>query len=307
MIDAACAWVNGTIVPLAEARTHMTAFTLHYGLAVFEGVRCYRRADGRSAVFRLREHVDRLFDSAKIATLDIPYQPAQLVEACLATLRANHFDEAYLRPLVFVGPGSLGLGTRDNPIETAIVSFRWAPPLGEEGQRTGVRTVVSSLVRGHANHAMSKAKISGGYVNSVLAKREAQRLGCDEAILLDADGRVAEGTADNIFIVHQGTLLTPPLDMPILAGLTRASVLALARDAHLGLDIIERSFTRDMLYTASEVFLTGTAIELTPVREVDGRPVGDGRPGPVTRALQAAFTAVTRGPGDSRPDWLTWL
>jgi branched-chain amino acid aminotransferase len=274
LIDATSAWVNGAIVPLAQAQTHMTAFTLHYGLAVFEGVRCYRRADGRSAVFRLREHIDRLFDSAKIATLDIPYQRAELVEACLATLRANHFDEAYLRPLVFVGPGSLGLGTRDNPVETAIVS---------------------------------KAKISGGYVNSVLAKREAQRLGCDEAILLDTEGRVAEGTADNIFIVHQGTLLTPPLDMPILAGLTRASVLGLARDARLGIDIIERSFTRDMLYTASEVFLTGTAIELTPVREVDGRPVGDGRPGPVTRALQAAFTAATRGPGDSHPDWLTWV
>jgi branched-chain amino acid aminotransferase len=307
MIEATHAWVNGAMVPLAEARTHLTAFTLHYGLAVFEGVRCYRRDDGRSAVFRLREHIDRLFDSARIATLDIPFSRADLIEACLATLRANAFDEAYLRPLVFIGPGSLGLGTRDNPVETAIVSFRWAPPLGEEGQRSGVRALVSSLVRGHPNHAMSKAKISGGYVNSVLAKREAQRLGAEEAILLDTEGRVAEGTADNIFIVHQGTLLTPPLDMPILAGITRASVLTLAREANLGVEIVERSFTRDMLYTASEIFLTGTAIELTPVREVDGRAVGDGRPGPITRALQSAFTAATRSAAPPHPDWLTWL
>jgi branched-chain amino acid aminotransferase len=307
MIDAAHAWVNGAMVPLAEARTHLTAFTLHYGLAVFEGIRCYRRADGRSAVFRLRDHIDRLFDSAKIATLQIPYTSADLQAACLDTLRANAFDEAYLRPLVFVGPGALGLGTSDNPVETAIVSFRWAPPLGEEGQRTGVRALVSSFVRGHPNHAMSKAKISGGYVNSVLAKREVQRLGCDEAILLDAEGRVAEGTGDNIFIVHGGTLLTPPLDLPILAGLTRASVLTLARDVGVDVAVLERSFTRDMLYTASEVFLSGTAIEITPVREVDGRPVGDGRPGPVTRALQSAFTSATRGPGIPHPEWLTWL
>jgi branched-chain amino acid aminotransferase len=153
---------------------------------------------------------------------------------------------------------------------------------------------------------MSKAKIVGGYVNSVLAKRETQRLGCDEAILLDSEGRVAEGSADNIFIVHQGTLFTPPLDLPILAGITRASVLALARDA-VDVPVVERAFTRDMLYTASEVFLTGTAVELTPVREVDGRLIGDGRPGPVTRALQAAFTAATRGPGVPHPEWLTWL
>jgi branched-chain amino acid aminotransferase len=305
MIDAAFAWVNGALVPLAEARTHVTAFTLHYGLAVFEGIRCYRRADGKSAVFRLREHVERLLDSAKIATLDVPYGRADLENACLELLRANHFDEAYLRPLVYTGAGSLGLGTRDNPIETAIVAFRWAPPLGEEGQRTGVRALVSSFVRGHPNHAMSKAKISGGYVNSVLAKREAQRLGCDEAILLDSEGRVAEGTGDNIFIVYQGTLMTPPADMPILAGFTRGAVLTLAREA--GLTVVERSFTRDMLYTASEVFLTGTAIELTPVREVDGRPVADARPGEVTRALQAAFTAATRGPGTPHPEWLTWV
>jgi branched-chain amino acid aminotransferase len=305
VIDARAAWVNGALVPLAEARTHLSAFSLHYGLAVFEGVRCYRRADGKSAVFRLREHIERLLDSAKISTLEVRFTRDQLITACLDTLRANGFDEAYLRPLVFVGPGALGLGTRDNPVETAILAFRWSTPLGEEGQRTGVRALVSSFVRGHPNHAMSKAKIVGGYVNSVLAKREVQRLGCDEAILLDGEGRVAEGTGDNIFIVHQGVLMTPPLDLPILAGFTRASVLALARAR--GLEVLERSFTRDMLYTASEVFLTGTAIELTPVREVDGRNVGDGTPGPITRALQSDFTIATRGPDLTHPEWLTFL
>ena len=305
MIQADFVWRNGKLVPFAEATTHVTAFTLHYGLAVFEGIRCYRRSDGTSAVFRLRDHVERLLDSCKIATLEVRFDRDQLEAACLGTLRANRLDEAYLRPLVYVGHGALGLGTRENPVETAVVAFRWAPPLGEEGQRNGVRALVSSLVRGHPNHAMSKAKISGGYVNSVLAKREVQRIGYDEAILLDSEGRVAEGTGDNIFIVHKETLFTPPLDMPILAGITRDSVIALAGDA--GVPVIERSFTRDMLYTASEVFLTGTAVELTPVREVDGRPVGDGRPGPVTRTLQAAFTAATRDATPPHPEWLSWL
>jgi branched-chain amino acid aminotransferase len=305
MIDAKVAWHDGKLVPFAEARTHVTAFTLHYGLAVFEGIRCYQRAEGGSAVFRLRDHIDRLFDSAAIATMDLPFDRPRLEAACLETLRANDLAEAYLRPLAYVGAGALGLGTRENPVQVAIVAFPWAPPLGEEGQRSGVRAQVSSFLRGHPNHAMSKAKISGGYVNSVLAKREAQRLGADEAILLDAEGRVAEGTGDNIFIVWKGTLLTPSLDLPILAGFTRDAVLTLAREA--GLPVVERAFTRDMLTTATEVFLTGTAIEITPVREVDGRPVADGRPGPLTRKLQAAFQAATRGPGGAHPEWLTWL
>jgi branched-chain amino acid aminotransferase len=305
LIDSTHAWVNGQLIPFAEARTHVTAFSLHYGLGVFEGVRCYRRADGRSAVFRLTEHMQRMLESCKIATLDVSYDRKTLEDACLQVLRANRLPEAYLRPLVYIGPGALGMGVRTNPVEVAIVAFRWAPPLGEDGQKNGVRAVVSSLIRGHPNHAMSKAKIVGGYVNSVLAQREAQRVGAQEAILLDSEGRVAEGTADNIFIVYQGTLMTPSLDSPILAGITRDSVLTLAREA--GMPIVERAFTRDMLYTASEVFLTGTAIEMTPVREIDGRLIGDACPGPVTRGLQDAFYAAVRGPGESHPGWLTWV
>ena len=305
MIQADWVWRNGKLVPFAEATTHVATFTLHYGLAVFEGVRCYRRADGRSAVFRLRAHTDRLLASAKLATLEVPFAREALEAACLETLRANELDEGYLRPLVFVGANSLGIGARDNPTEVAIIAFPWPPMLGAEGLTRGVRAQISTLTRGHLGNTLSKAKISGQYVASALAKRQAQRDGYEEAIMLDPGGRVAEGTTDNIFIVYDGVLLTPPLEMSILAGITRDSVLTLARD--LGLEVRERTFTRDMLYTASEVFLTGTAVELTPVREIDGYAIGDGQPGPLTRRLQSAFYAAVRGPGEPHPEWLTWV
>jgi branched-chain amino acid aminotransferase len=305
VIQAEYVWLNGRLVPFAEARTHIIAFTLHYGLGVFEGLRCYLRADGRSAIFRLREHVDRFFESARVCEMDLPLSREALEAACLETVRENRLDEAYVRPLGFVGPGVLGLGARSNPVEVAVVAFAWTAVLGAEAAGKGIRAHVSSFVRGHLNASMSKAKIVGGYANSVIAKRESQRLGFDEAIMLDADGRVAEGTAENIFVVWKGTLYTPPLDMPILAGITRDAVITLARQA--GLEVVERSLTRDMLLSASEVFLTGTATEVTPVREVDGRPVGDGQPGPITRRLQALFQTAARGPGEPHPEWLSYL
>jgi branched-chain amino acid aminotransferase len=305
VIEADYVWLSGKLVPFAEAQTHVITFTLHYGLAVFEGVRLYRRADGRTAVFRLREHIARLCDSAKIATLDLRWSAAELEAACLETIRANKLTEGYLRPLAFTGAGALGLGTRENPVEVAIICFPWPPMLGEEGLKNGVRAQISTYVRGHLNHAMSKAKISGGYVSSVLAKREVQRFGVDEAILLDDQGHVAEGTGDNIFIVDHGTLITPPLELPILHGITRDSVLRMAHD--MSIPVAEQAFSRDALYIAQEVFLTGTAIELTPVREVDGRTIGSGRPGPITKQLQDAFYAAVRGPGEPYPDWLTFV
>jgi branched-chain amino acid aminotransferase len=303
MIQSDFAWVNGKMIPFAEATTHISSFTLHYGLAVFEGIRCYRRHDGSSVVFRLREHAERLIESAKIATMDLGFSAADLEKACLETLRANKLAEAYLRPFAWVGAGALGLGSRDNPVEVAVIAFPWAAYLGEEGLRSGIRAHVSSYVRGHLNHTMSKGKIGGQYVNSVLAKREALRLGFDEGIMLDADGRVAEGTGENIFVVYRGQLHTPPLDMPILPGITRDAVITLARET--GLPLVEQAFTRDMLYTASEVFLTGTASEVTPVREIDARPVGDGTPGPITRKLQELFFQIVRGPADRHREWLT--
>lgn len=304
MIKSDFAWMNGKVVPYGDAQTHVSAYTLHYGLAIFEGIRCYKRHDGRSVVFRLHEHMERFLESAKICTMDMPFSLTDLEKGCLETLRANKLDEAYLRPLGFSGPGALGLGAQ-NPTEVAIIAFPWAPLLGEEGIKNGIKAHVSTYVRGHLNHTMSKGKISGQYVNSVLAKREAQRLGYEEGIMLDASGRVAEGTGENIFIVYRGRVYTPPLDMPILAGITRDSVITLAHEQ--GIEIIEQSFTRDMLYAASEVFFTGTATEVTPVREIDARPIGDGKPGPITRKIQDAFYKVVRGPGEGHKEWLAWL
>lgn len=309
MIKSDVAWLNGKHVPFGDAKVHVITHTLHYGLAAFEGIRCYRRESGenadKSAVFRLCEHIERLLNSCRIATMDVTFSQAQLEGACLEMLEANKLDEAYIRPLVYVGAGALGLGATSNPVDVAIIAFPWAPVLGEAGIKNGIRAHVSTFVRGHMNQTMSKAKISGQYVNSVLAKRESQRLGFEEAIMLDADGRVAEGTGENIFIVQRGRLLTPPLDMPILAGITRDSVITLAREA--GLEVIERTVTRDALIVANEVFFTGTATEITPVREIDGRPIGDGKPGPITRKLQDLFYNTIRGPDISHPEWLTWL
>jgi branched-chain amino acid aminotransferase len=305
MIQSDFAWMNGKLIPFAQATTHISTFTLHYGVAAFEGIRCYKRADGRSAVFRLREHIERLFGSMKVCGNQVPLSVEQVEAACLDVLRANKLSEAYLRPLVYAGAGSLGLGSKDAPIETAIIAFPWGAYLGEEAHTKGIRAHVSTFVRGHVNHTMSKAKISGQYVNSVLAKREAQRHGYDEAIMLDSDGRVAEGTGENIFAVHKGRIYTPPLDMPILEGITRDAVITLAKEA--GLEVVEQSFTRDFLYQVSEVFFTGTACEVTPVREIDGRAIGEGQPGPVTRKLQAAYTAVVKGPGEPKPEWLAYV
>jgi branched-chain amino acid aminotransferase len=305
MIKSEFVWMNGKMLPFAQATTHVSAFTLHYGVAVFEGIRCYKRNDGRSAVFRLREHIDRLIYSAKICDMVIPYSREQIETACLETLRANKLDEAYIRPLAYLGPGALGLGSRDNPVDLIVIAFPWGAYLGADALTRGIRAHVSTFVRGHLNHTMSKAKISGQYVNSVLAKREVTGMGYDEAIMLDASGAVAEATGENIFVVHRGRLYTPPLSMPILDGITRDAVLTLAREN--GIDVVEQSFTRDLLYAASEVFFTGTACEVTPVREIDKIAIGTGEPGPVTRKLQAAFTAVLKGATDKHSEWLAFL
>jgi branched-chain amino acid aminotransferase len=305
MIQSDFAWMNGKLIPFAQATTHTSAFTLHYGIAAFEGIRCYKRKDGRSAVFRLREHIDRLFNSMKICGTQVPYSVEQISTGCLEVLRANKLPEAYIRPLVYQGAGALGLGAKDPPVEAVVIAFPWGAYLGDEAITKGIRVQVSTFIRGHVNNYMSKAKLSGQYVNSVLAKREVQRLGFDEAIMLDANGRVCEGTGENIFAVHKGRIYTPPLEMPILEGITRDAVIILAKEA--GFEVVEQSFTRDFLYGVSEIFFTGTACEVTPVREVDGRTIGSGQPGPVTRKLQAAFTAVVSGPGEPHPEWLAYV
>jgi len=297
-------WLDGDLVDWDEARVHILTHTLHYGLGVFEGIRSYRTADGRSAVFRLEEHVRRLFESAHINLMEIPFSRKAVCDAILETLRANHLDEGYIRPLVFVGDGAMGLNPADNPIRLAVIAYAWGKYLGEEGMERGIRAKVSSYQRHHVNAKMTKVKTCGDYVNSILAKREALLDGYDEAIMLDTQGLVAEASGENLFVVRDGEILTPPL-ANVLDGITRATVMQLAVEQ--GIPVVERSITRDELYVADEIFLTGTAAEVTPIREVDRRSVGSGTRGPVTKALQEAFFDVVAGRDAKRAGWLTYL
>ncbi len=297
-------WLDGRLVPFADANVHVLTHTLHYGLGVFEGIRCYRTADGRSAVFRLGEHVRRLLDSAHINLMQVPFSQEALEAAVLETLRANHLGEGYIRPIAFIGDGVMGLNPADNPIRVAIIAYPWGKYLGEEGMELGIRAKISTFTRHFVNSKMTKGKTCGDYVNSILAKREALLDGYDEAILLDTNGLVSEASGENIFAVRGGELLTPPLH-GVLGGLTRDAVVRLARDK--GVPLREAEITRDELYIAEEVFLTGTAAEVTPVREIDHRTIGSGRRGPVTKTLQSAFFDVVAGREPKYESWLTYL
>jgi branched-chain amino acid aminotransferase len=276
---------------------------MHYGLGAFEGVRAYKRANGKCHVFRLREHVDRLFDTCKLILVQPKYTREQVTQACLETLRANGLDEGYLRPLVFVGEGAMGIYAPNNPIRTAVLAWKWGAYLGDEALRTGIRAKISSFARHHINVSLAKAKMMGQYTNSVLAKREAKLGGYDEAILLDANGYVSEGSGENIFLVKRGVLHTPDLASSILEGITRDTVICIARE--MGLEVREGRVTRDQLWLADEAFFTGTAAEITPIREVDNRVIGEGGMGPVTRKLQTRFFDIVRGSDTSHPEWLT--
>ena len=294
-------WMDGSFVGWADAKVHVLTHSLHYGLAAFEGLRCYKGKSG-SAIFKLQEHVDRLFDSAHIGMMTIPYEKKQVAEAIVETVRINTLDACYIRPLVYVGYGAMGVYPGDNPIKLAIAAWKWGSYLGDDALANGMRACVSSFTRHHVNVSMTRGKISGYYVNSILAKREAKANGYDEAILLDPEGYVSEGTGENIFIVRKGRLKTTPLTS-ILEGITRNAVIELAREQ--GLVVVEERFTRDELYVADEVFVTGTAAELTPVREVDKRRIGTGKPGPLTAALQKRFFSIVRGEDPTHDSWLT--
>jgi branched-chain amino acid aminotransferase len=294
-------WMDGSFVDWADAKVHVLTHSLHYGLAAFEGLRCYKGKSG-SAIFKMQEHVDRLFDSAHIGMMTIPYEKKQVAEAIVETVRNNKFEACYIRPLVYVGYGAMGVYPGDNPIKLAIAAWKWGSYLGDDALANGMRACVSSFTRHHVNVSMTRGKISGYYVNSILAKREAKANGYDEAILLDPEGYVSEGTGENIFIVRKGRLKTTPLTS-ILEGITRNAVIELAREQ--GLVVLEERFTRDEMYIADEVFVTGTAAELTPVREIDKRSIGTGKPGPVTTALQNRFFSIVRGEDSSHDSWLT--
>jgi len=294
-------WFDGKMVPWREATIHVLTHSLHYGMAVFEGVRAYHSAKG-TAVFRLPEHTRRLFNSAKIFQIDIPFAPEELVEAQRAVVRENRLESCYIRPLVWVGSEKLGVSKAGNRIHVAIAAWPWGAYLGEEGLSRGIRVKTSSYSRHHVNVSMVRAKASGYYVNSILANAEVTAHGYDEALLLDTEGYVSEGAGENVFMVRDGVLYTPDL-ASCLDGITRNAVITLAQD--LGISVREKRITRDEMYCADELFFTGTAAEVTPIRELDDRSIGNGGRGPLTGQLQALFFDVVNGKAERYAHWLT--
>ncbi len=302
--DQSKIWFNGKTVPWDEANVHVLTHTLHYGLGAFEGIRAYKCSNGKSAVLKLTEHMQRLYASAHVAGIKIPYEIQTLCDAVMDLLRENGLDEAYIRPIVFIGPGEKGILPGNNVINVAIAVWPWGTYLGDDAITNGIRAKISSYTRMHVNSFMTKAKICGNYVNSVMARQEAADLGFDEGILLDSEGYVAEGSGENIFIVRNGILKTPPLTS-ILEGITRKCVLDIADDE--GITVKEQRFTRDELYIADEAFFTGTAAEVTPVREVDGKKIDSGKPGEITKRLQRRYFAVIKGEDAKFEHWLDYI
>lgn len=296
-IESDWIWMNGELVPFADAKVHVLSHTLHYGLGAFEGIRAYEQPDGRAGVWRLDEHVQRLTDSMKMARLPLAWSHEQIVEACLQVLVANRFSEAYVRPLAFVGMGALGLGARNNPIHLVVAAWKWGAYLGDEGLNNGVRLRTSSFSRNHPNAALSRAKIVGHYVNSIMARYEANDDGFEEALMLDHHGFVAEGTGENVFVIKEDVVKTPPV-ANILPGITRKTVIEILE--HEGVTVKEQLFGRDAFYVADEAFMCGTAAEITPIQSLDRRVVGDGRPGRLTKRVQQVYADAVRG----RVDWL---
>jgi len=297
-------WMDGKLIPWDEANVHILTHTIHYGVGVFEGIRCYLCDDGKSAIFRLRDHIDRLFESAHIGDIKIPFTKKEIVEACKETVRINKLKECYIRPIVLIGEGVMGVYPGDNPTRVAITTWPWGAYLGDGALEKGIRVKVSSFTRHHVNVMMTKAKICGNYANSVLAKREVMKMGYDEALLLDTEGCVAEATGENVFMVKNGIMKTSPLTS-ILSGITRDTVIQITKLKKIPL--IEERFTRDELYTAHEAFFTGTAAEITPIREVDDRQIGEGKPGCVTKELQAVFFDIVKGKNPEFKEWLDYL
>jgi branched-chain amino acid aminotransferase len=303
--EADTLWMDGEFVDFEDAKVHVLTHTLHYGLGAFEGIRCYQRDDGRSAIFRLREHIDRLFESCQIATIDIPFSRERIADVCVEVVRRNGFDDSYIRPIVFLGDGEMGLGATSNEVRCAVITWEWGAYLGEEGLNNGIRAKIASFNRHHVNTSMVKGKINGQYVNSILAKREVTGMGYDEAIMLDSEGYVSEASGENIFVVRDGKIYTTPLGGSILGGVTRDTTITLAEEA--GIEVVEQRFTRDFMYAAEEVFMTGTAAEVTPVREIDDRTIGDGTPGGVTVEVQSAYFDHVRGSAESHSEWRTYI
>lgn len=294
-------WKDGHMIEWRDATLHMLTHSLHYGMAIFEGVRAYKTVDG-TAIFRLKEHTQRLFNSAKIFQMQMPYDMETLMAAQLDVVRANKLESCYIRPLAWIGSEKMGVSARGNTIHVSVAAWPWGAYLGEEGLAKGIRVKTSSFTRHHVNVSMVRAKASGYYINSILANQEVTAEGYDEALLLDTEGYVSEGAGENVFIVKAGKIYTPDL-ASCLDGITRDSVLTMARD--LGIEIIEKRITRDEIYCADEAFFTGTAAEVTPIRELDNRTIGTGSRGPVTEKLQSLFFDVVGGKATKYKHWLT--
>jgi len=294
-------WYDGKLVPWRDATTHVLTHSLHYGLAVFEGVRAYKTVSG-TAIFRLKEHTDRLFNSAHIYRMPMPYDKATLMEAQKEVVRANQLESCYLRPIAFYGSEKMGVSPRGAKVHVAISAWPWGAYLGEEGMEKGIRVKTSSYARHHVNVSMCRAKYSGTYANSILANMEATDHGYDEALLLDVDGFVAEGAGENLFVIKDGQIYEPEIASALI-GITRASVHALAKE--LGYTVISKRLTRDDIYIADEAFFTGTAAEVTPIRELDDRQIGAGSRGPITKKIQSLFFDVVNGKVPAHAEWLS--
>jgi len=294
-------WFDGKMVPWREANVHVLTHTLHYGMGVFEGVRAYKTDQG-PAIFRLKEHTDRLFDSAKIMNMEMPFSKEEITNAQIAAVKENNLDSAYLRPMCFYGSEGMGLRADNLKTHTIVAAWEWGSYLGAENMEKGLRIKTSSFTRHHVNISMCKAKANGHYINSMLALQEALTDGYDEALLLDVEGFVAEGSGENIFIIKNGVIYTPDLTSA-LNGITRNTITAFAND--LNYEVVEKRITRDEVYIADEAFFTGTAAEVTPIRELDNRSIGNGTRGPITEKLQSLYFDSVHGKVDKYKDWLT--
>ena len=296
-------WFNGKLVPWRDANIHVLTHSLHYGMAVFEGVRAYKTAKG-PAIFRLDEHTKRLFNSAKIFQMALPYSYQEVFDAQLEVVKSNQLSACYLRPIAWIGSEKLGISARSNSIHMSVAAWEWGAYLGEDGLNKGIRVKTSSYSRHHVNVSLVRAKASGYYINSILANQEVTVHGYDEALLLDTDGSVSEGSGENVFIVRDGVLYTPDL-ASCLAGITRDAIITIAHD--LGIEVREKRITRDEMYCADEAFFTGTAAEVTPIRELDDRIIGEGKRGPVTEKIQTIFFDAVNGKNPHYSAWLTYV
>ena len=298
-------WMNGTMIEQPDAKVHVLTHSLHYGMAVFEGVRAYQTADNRTAIFRLKEHTERLLGSAKIFQMDVSFDAATLEQAQKDVVKQNNLAEAYIRPLIWVGAEKLGISSRENSINAMVAAWHWGAYLGEEGIKNGIRVKTSSFTHHMTNVTMCKAKASSNYPVSIMANQEVTRNGYDEAILMDPQGYVCQGAGENLFLVKDGVLHTPDLGGGALDGITRRTIIQFADD--LGIKVVERRITRDEFYLADEIFMTGTAAEVTPIREYDDRTIGNGSRGPLTEQLQTLYFDVVHGRNEQYMDWLSFI